>query len=155
MVESSRLCRQRGVAVADSRLWVESVEQDIRRCSQRLSTIGAKGEWRVEAELFKLLPSDEARVIGTDHFLASLPPPRVKPASRLTIEQLAIEVCARHKVSVDEVRAENRQRRLTKARTLIARRAVDERFASRRQVARFMNRSVSAICQLLQRVDLG
>ena len=97
-----------------------------------------------------LLPSSDPRVVGTDRFLASLPPPRIKPRSPLTLEQLAAEVCTHLGVSIEDVCAPNRLRQFTTARTLIARRAVDERIASLHQVGRYLNRSVPALCQLLQ-----
>jgi len=103
---------------------------------------------------FKLVPSEDPRVIGTDRFLASLPPPQVKPKSRLTLEQMAIEVCVALKLSLDDVRSPSRHRRLTPAREAIARRAVDERIASYCEVARFLGRSPSAICQLRKRRNI-
>jgi REP element-mobilizing transposase RayT len=113
---------------------------------------GKEGE--CEVDLTKLVSADDPRVIGTDRFVASLPPPRFKPKSGLTLEQLALDVCARYDVHLDDVRGANRRRQFTKARTLIARRAVEERIASINQVARFLNRSASALCQLLQRIRL-
>jgi REP element-mobilizing transposase RayT len=108
---------------------------------------GKEGEY--EVDLTKLVSADDPRVIGTDRFGASLPPPRIKPKSWLTLEQMALDVCARY-----DVRGANRRGQFTKAQTLIARRAVEERIASINQVARFLNRSASALCQLLQRIPL-
>jgi REP element-mobilizing transposase RayT len=104
---------------------------------------------------FNLVPSDDPRVIGTDRFLASLPPPQVKPRSRLSLEQLALDVCMSLNVSLDAVRSPSRDRRLTPARVQIAGRATDERIASHHSVARFLGRSPSAIGQLLKRRATG
>ncbi|HTE43345.1 MAG TPA: transposase [Steroidobacteraceae bacterium] len=65
---------------------------------------------------FKLVASDDPRVIGTDRSLASLPPPRIKPRSRLTLEQMAFEVCAEFGISLEEIRAPSRHRRLSPGR---------------------------------------
>jgi REP element-mobilizing transposase RayT len=111
-----------------------------------------KGEYAID--LSKLVSSDDPRVIGSDRFVASLPPPRLKPRSRLTLDQLAIAVCITYDVHLEDVRGTNRRRSFTRARTMITRRAVDERIASINQVARYLNRSASALCQLLQRVRL-
>lgn len=97
------------------------------------------------------LPSVDTRVIGTDRFLASLPPPRLAPRSCLTLEELAAAVCRRFDVDLEEVKSPSRRRRLTEARFLIARRAVDERIASVRKVAMYLGRSQSAISQMLDR----
>jgi putative transposase len=114
---------------------------------------GERGEQK--ANPFELLPSSDPRIIGTDRFLASLPPPRLKLKSMLTLEQLAVEVCIALGVSLEDVRAPNRRREFTAARALIARRAVDEGIAWLHQIARFLNRSVSALCQLLERFPTG
>jgi REP element-mobilizing transposase RayT len=108
-----------------------------------------------ETDEFKLLPSVDTRVIGTDRFLASLPPPRIKPRSHLTLVELGESVCASFQVRLDEVRSSARRRHLTKARITIARRAEDEGVASLREVARFLDRTSSAICQMLRRHDVG
>ncbi len=99
----------------------------------------------------KLLPSSDLRVIGTDRFLASLPPPRIKPRSFSSLEELAATVCNTLQLPLDRVRSTDRHRSLTPARVVIARRAVDERIASLHQVARYLQRSPSSLCQLLKR----
>jgi REP element-mobilizing transposase RayT len=114
-----------------------------------------RGEHATRIDSFAVLPSVDSRVIGTDRFLASLPPPRVKLRSYLSLEEMASAVCTAMNVSLDEVRSASRCRYLTEARVTIARRATDERIASLRTVAAFLDRSQSAISQMLKRAAIG
>ena len=98
-----------------------------------------------------LVPSIDPRVIGTDRFLASLPPPRMKLRSFLTLADLASQVCEQENVSLEEVISVARVRRLSKARATIARRAIDERIASLHEVSRFLGRSPSSVLALVKR----
>ena len=56
-----------------------------------------------------LLPSADPRVIGADRFLASLPPPRLKPRSLLTLEELTRQVCEAYDVRVERVLSPSRE----------------------------------------------
>jgi len=103
----------------------------------------------------KLLPSSDSRVIGTDRFLASLPPPRVQPKSLMTLEELAKTVCAALELSLERVRSTSRERSLTKARVMIARRAVEEHIVSMHEVAGYLQRSPASLGQLLKRHNVG
>jgi hypothetical protein len=110
---------------------------------------GERGEFEINPS--ELVQSADSRVIGTDRFLASLPPPRIQPRSQLTLDEMALEVCAALNVRLAEVRAPNRRREFTGARVQIARRAIDERIASLNQVARYLGRGSSALAELLLR----
>lgn len=108
-------------------------------------------ELAVSGDSPSLLVSDDPRVIGTDRFLASLPPPRVKPRSWLSLEQLAHQVCTERQVSVEQLQSRSKHRRVSDARAELAHRAIEGRIASLNQVARFVSRTSAAISQLLSR----
>ncbi len=105
----------------------------------------------VEATVPGLLPSDDPRVIGTDRFLASLPAPRVKPRSRLSLGELANQICTERLVSLEELTSSSKLRSICEARAALPRRAVDERIASLNEVARLFGRTSAAMSQLLAR----
>jgi len=94
---------------------------------------------------------DDPRILGGDRFLASLPPVRLKPRSRLSLTQLVDEVCRHLKVSKSRVMSPSKDHDLSPARVEIARRAVDEGIASIGSVARHLDRSTAAICGLMKR----
>jgi hypothetical protein len=80
-----------------------------------------------------------------------LPTPRVKPRSRLTLAELVEQVCMQRSVTVESVKSPLKLPHLVRVRAEIARRAVDERVASLREVARYLDRWPSAISYLLKR----
>jgi REP element-mobilizing transposase RayT len=96
-----------------------------------------------------LLPSDDPRVIGTDRFLASLPPPRIQPRSRLSLLELAMQVCEARGITLVSLQSPSKSRGLSDARAEVARRSVELRVATLRAVARFLNRDVSVVCRLI------
>ena len=119
-----------------------------RRCYRMLM---AEELYASEERVLESSHPDDRRVLGSDDFLSSLPTPRVKRKSRLTLAALADQVCIQRSVTVNSVQSPSRLPHLVQARAEIAQRAVDERVASMREVARFLNRWPSAICQLLKR----
>jgi putative transposase len=110
-------------------------------------------EGRTEKASTKWLPSIDSRVIGTDRFLASLPPPRIPQRSTLTLSELSIQVCARHSLSIEAVRSRSRARYLSAARAEIARFAIERKIASLHEVARFLGRGPSSLHSLMRRFD--
>jgi putative transposase len=104
-----------------------------------------------EEAIFSNVHPEDARILGSDRFVASLPMSIRAPRSSLSLDELALEVCMRHGVSVDEVRSCARTRSLTAPRVDIARGAVAGRIASLNQVARYLGRSSSSLSELLQR----
>jgi REP element-mobilizing transposase RayT len=104
-------------------------------------------------ELSALLASDDPRVLGTDRFLASLPPPRIKPRSGISLDELVDLICIQRGISRQQLTSASKQRYLADARAELARRAVDERVASLNAVAQLVNRTSAAISQLLARRD--
>jgi putative transposase len=104
-----------------------------------------------EARVLEEAHPDDPRVLGGDQFLDSLPTFKVKPRSRCTLIQLAERVCDEYGILVEVVQSPSRDRLSSVVRMEIARRAVEGRIASLQQVARFLERSPPAICQLLRR----
>lgn len=111
----------------------------------------AQTEFASEERLLEETHPDDRRVLGSDHFLASLPPMKFTPKSRLTIAQLVEQVCRKHGVSQSRVRSPAKDHDLSKVRVEIARRAVAERVASLGEVARYLGRSSASLCGLLKR----
>jgi hypothetical protein len=93
----------------------------------------------------------DARILGTDGFLEGLRTAPFIARSRLTLEELADQVCQQFSLPPDAVRSASRQRSLTAARVEIAKRAVDERVACLAEVAAFLNREPGSLSELLRR----
>lgn len=87
----------------------------------------------------------EPRVLGSDRFVESLSVPSESKSTKITLEQLAREVCAEFGVALEDVRSIAQTRPLATVRGVIASRAHDARIATFSDVARFLKRSVSAI----------
>ena len=104
-----------------------------------------------EARLWDDAHPDDSRVLGSDRFLATLPPLKYLPRSKLTLTDLVAARCRAHDVSIDDVRSLSRQMRLTQVRVEIARQATKGRIASLHEVARYLNRSPSSLSELLTR----
>jgi REP element-mobilizing transposase RayT len=111
----------------------------------------AQPSYASEDRLWDDTHPDDARILGGDKFLASLPPPMVMPRSRKTLEQLVQEICAVHAVDPQVIRSSARHRRLTAVRVAIARQAIGDRIASMPEVARFLGRNSSSLSELLTR----
>jgi REP element-mobilizing transposase RayT len=94
----------------------------------------------------------ERRVLGDDRFLARLSIPVLR-RSTATLEQLAAEICDELCVSLEQLRSPHRFRNLCAARARIARAAVSSRVCTLSEVARFLNRSVSALSRAVIRYD--
>lgn len=92
---------------------------------------------------------DDGRVLGTDEFVSGLRAPEIRSRSKLTLEQLAEMISARHEVSLRLVRSRSSQHALTPVRLEIAREAMSRQVAGLSDVARFLNRDPSTLCKLL------
>ena len=107
-----------------------------------------------EERVFEQSHPDDRRVLGCDEFLSSLlslPTPRVKPRSRLTLAELVEQVWIQRSVTKESIKSSSKLPHLVRVRAEIAQRAVDERVASLRKVARYLDRWPSAIRYLLKR----
>ena len=95
---------------------------------------------------------DDRRVLGDRDFLERLPAATHPPAPRTSLDELIERACAASGLSIDRLRSAARSPELCALRAEIARRAVEDRIATRSDVARAFGRSVSAISQALDKV---
>ncbi len=93
----------------------------------------------------------DARVIGTDRFVATLRTPTYIPRSQHTLDEIACQICQQLQISLEAVRSTSRKRCLTAARVAIAVCALDERVASMSEVAAFLGREPGSVSELLRR----
>jgi len=124
---------------------------NVAQARHAYSTFLAQPIYASERRLLDDTHPDDARVLGGDRFLAELPPFKFVPRSSMTLEQLALQICHAHNVSVDLARSPSRQRSLTSVRLAIAQQAIDQRIATSREVAAFLNRDPSSLSELLSR----
>ena len=104
-----------------------------------------------EDHLLRDTHPEDSRVFGSDRFIASIALTPFKPRSMLTLSAVAELLCAESGIAIETVRSSSRQRSLTKIRVAIARRAVDERIASLREVSEFLGRDPASLSELLAR----
>lgn len=95
--------------------------------------------------------TEDSRVLGNRDFLERLPVAVPPPAPVVTLQQLIERSCAASGHSLEQLRSAARSPQLCALRAEIARRAVEERIATRSDVARALGRSVSAISQALEK----
>ena len=104
-----------------------------------------------EETLRGLESSDDARVLGTDEFVSSLPETVHRGTSALSLEQIAEAVCAEFEISVELLRSKSAARYLTPIRLHVLHRSVQERIATLSEVAHFLHRSPSTLSRLVYR----
>jgi REP element-mobilizing transposase RayT len=93
----------------------------------------------------------DARVKGSDRFLATLKVPTHRPKGTLHLDQLARRVCDAHEISLELVCSVSRQRHLTPIRIEIARYALEQRIATLKEVAHLLGRDPASLSELLAR----
>jgi putative transposase len=93
----------------------------------------------------------ERRVLGDDVFLDKLSIPVLNRYPKTTLDQITNDICNRLSVSREQVKSANQDRVLCAARAMIAKRAIDEHVANLSEVARFLNRSASALSRAIVR----
>lgn len=94
---------------------------------------------------------EDSRILGTDDFINAIPIVPFKARSPLTLEQLAESLCRQHSISIELLRSPSRSRQLAPIRSMLARRAVDQRVSTLSEVARFLHREPSSVTKLLAR----
>jgi putative transposase len=111
----------------------------------------------IEAEVSSPGPSpliernpNDARILGSDEFIAKLLGDAWQPRSTTTLAEIIIEVCEQFAVTEAALMSSSAQRHLTKARACIAHRAVVLRVASLSAVARHFNRTEGALRQSIK-----
>ncbi len=97
----------------------------------------------------------EPRVLGDDRFLATLPMPPGLRCSTVTLPEIALAICTELAVSLEELRSVRQHRQLSRARGLIAARALSSRAATVSDIARFLNRERSTVVRAAQRYAGG
>jgi hypothetical protein len=143
---------------ADSRSWLCTSfglgllhEPRTLACDAYRRLIASRTHNPPDPDGFKRHPRD-SRVLGDDMFLSA-----VASSSRSTgnpaLEQLAEEICRARQVTLEALRSPCQSRTLSVARGLIAARALQLRTASLTEIARYLNRSVSAVARSAQRCD--
>lgn len=100
---------------------------------------------------------DDPRVLGDDRFLAALqwrpPTADANPSAPATPALAAIiqEICVDFGITTDELRSVRQNRVLSRARGLITARARDAYAATLAEIAKFLNRSPSALARAAER----
>jgi putative transposase len=94
--------------------------------------------------------SDEPRVLGDDQFLNKIKL-HWRPKSRVTMESLVTSICNEFAVEPDEVLRCGRSRRAALVRSVIAHRSVEMRIGTLSDAARHFNRSISTLCESVER----
>lgn len=94
---------------------------------------------------------NEPRVLGGDGFLEKLAVPVLRRQPDTTLETIATAVCHESGVTIDSVRSASQHRQLCLARACIAVRAMDGQAATLSDVARYLNRSASALSRAVDR----
>ena len=109
-------------------------------------------EQRIATEPGALDPNPlERRVLGDDAFLDRLSVPVRKRLASRTLDDLVGEICRTHELTVEVVRSPRQNRAACRARALIAAGAISEQIATLSEVARFLNRSASALSRAIER----
>ncbi len=93
----------------------------------------------------------DSNVIGTGASVARRPALRESPRAASTLAELVDGVCARHGITSSIIRSRAALRSLTPIRLEIARAAVEQQIATLTEVARFLGRDPSTLCQLMKR----
>jgi hypothetical protein len=104
-----------------------------------------------ELSVFEQVNPKDSRVLGSDEFIESLRKPEWKRRSRMTLDELIEQVSKQQRVAVAAVLSSSKMPELSRTRAEIARRAIDERIASTREVARTLGRCPTGIGRLVRR----
>lgn len=105
-----------------------------------------------DPDAFERHPKD-SRVLGDDSFLSAVEVSLARSTRNPALEQLTEEICRARQVTLEALRSPCQNRTLSTARGLIAARALQLRTASLTEIARHLNRSVSAVARSAQRHD--
>jgi putative transposase len=102
-----------------------------------------------EQSLFDELNENDARILGSDDFMARLLGRAARPQSRTTLDELIAEACDRFSVSLDDLESSSRRRCVTSVRAWIAQQAIAQHIASVSDIARRLKRDESTVRYLL------
>lgn len=142
---------------ADSRPWLCTSfglrllhEQRSLACDAYRRLIASRMHNPPDPDAFERHPSD-SRVLGDDTFLSTVALKLAQSTRNRALEQLTEEICRTRQVTLEGLRSPCQSRTLSVARGLIAARALQLRTASLTEIARYLNRSVSAVARSAQR----
>ena len=93
----------------------------------------------------------DPRILGDDAFVASVTLRAAQSTRNPALEHLTEEICKTKQVTLEALRSPCQNRALSIARGLIASRALRQQTASLTEIARHLNRSVSAIARSAHR----
>jgi putative transposase len=144
---------------ADSRPWVctsfglsSMHEQRSLACDAYRRHIASRTHNPPDPDAFAPHPKDP-RVLGDDAFLSAVALSLAESTRNPALEQLTEEICRTRQITLEALRSPCQSRTLSVARGLIAARALQLRTASLTEIARYLNRSVSAVARSAQRHD--
>jgi len=142
---------------ADSRPWLCTSfglslmhEQRTLACDAYRRLIASRTHNPPDPDAFERNPRD-SRVLGDDTFLSAVALSLAQSTRNPALEQLTEEICRTRRVTLEALRSPCQSRTLCVARGLIAARALQLRTASLTEIARYLNRSVSAMARSAQR----
>jgi REP element-mobilizing transposase RayT len=96
-------------------------------------------------------PRGEPRVLGDEEFLRTIRPQQPTATKDESLQSIVEKTCGELGVSVSELRSPSQLRRITRARGLVTARALAAQAAPLSEVARYLNRSVSALSRAAER----
>ncbi len=92
--------------------------------------------------------ADDERILGDATFMANVPRALQAVRASVSLEELAAQICRDAGVSMELVRSPSRLRHLSPVRAEILAQALRFRVANATQVARYLDRSLTAMCRL-------
>ena len=125
-------------------------EQRTRASESYRQLIASRMHTPPDPDAFEGHPKDP-RVLGDDTFLSAVELKLAQSTRNPALEQLTEEICRTRQVTLEALRSPCQNRTLSVARGLIAARALQLRTASLTEIARYLNRSVSAVARSAQR----
>ena len=100
-------------------------------------------------------PRGEPRVLGDEAFRRTIERPADAAAKGPSLEEIVDDVCGEFGVTLAELRSPSQLRRISRARGQVTVRALAGRAASLSEVARYLNRSASALARAAERYRSG
>jgi hypothetical protein len=111
----------------------------------------AQEDYASEARLLTETHPEDARILGGDKFVASLPRNVFRPRQVQSLAQVAERICGERRVSLALVQSTARHKPLTEARVQIALEALQGRIATQREIAHYLGRDPASLSELLAR----
>jgi len=100
-------------------------------------------------------PRGEPRVLGDEAFRRTIERPADAAAKGPSLEEIVAAVCGELGVNLAELRSSSQLRRISRARGQVTARALAAQAASLSEIARYLNRSASALARAAERYRSG